>query len=90
MAKVLIPNENEGSNSQAYLVLIDTEGFDCEVVEGMSPDSIYLPKYLIFEHMHCEYEPAVNHLQGMGYYPTKHDAWGGRDSGNIVAMWMYE
>ncbi|KAL3907784.1 MAG: hypothetical protein SGILL_008734 [Bacillariaceae sp.] len=51
-------------------VLIDTEGFDCKIVLGMSNTSAYLPQYLLYEHVHCakgEKEMAVAHLQNMDY-----------------------
>jgi hypothetical protein len=57
------------------LVLIDTEGFDCHIVNGIAANSSYLPQFLIFEQMHCErkdYQAAMEHLQSMGYttYPV--------------------
>ena len=49
------------------LVLIDTEGFDCSIVNGISLSSPYLPKYLVFESKQCEYQASLDHLQSMGY-----------------------
>ena len=48
------------------LVLIDTEGFDCEIINGISPSSQFLPEYLLFEHKQCK-DAANEHLRSMGY-----------------------
>ena len=48
------------------LVLIDTEGFDCEIIKGISPSSQFLPEYLLFEHKQCK-DAANEHLRSMGY-----------------------
>ena len=66
MQKVL----HGGYNSQQapLLVLIDTEGFDCNIIKGIS--SPYLPKYLVYEHKSCDradYQEAIEHLKSMGY-----------------------
>jgi len=56
-----------------FLVLIDTEGFDCEIVKGISPSSRYLPTYLLFEHKQCaDKEGVYNYLKSLGYdvYPV--------------------
>ena len=55
---------------QPLLVLIDTEGFDCNIINGISLTSDVLPKYLIFEWKSCgnQKEKAYQHLKGMGYY----------------------
>lgn len=51
-----------------FLVLIDTEGFDCDIVKGISPSSQFLPEYLLFELKSCKKGPALNHLKNdMGY-----------------------
>lgn len=60
----------DGRKENPLLVLIDTEGFDCTIVEGISPSSPYLPEYLIFEHKQCEKENALKHLDNMGYSYT--------------------
>jgi hypothetical protein len=50
------------------LVLIDTEGFDCEIIKGISPSSPFLPKFILFEHKSCkDVEEAYKHLRDMGY-----------------------
>ena len=51
------------------LVLIDTEGFDCHIVNGIAKDSPYLPQFLVFEQKQCRSEKAATlaHLQSMGY-----------------------
>ena len=68
MQKVL----HGGYNSQQapLLVLIDTEGFDCNIIKGISTSSPYLPKYLVYEHKSCDradYQEAIEHLKSMGY-----------------------
>ena len=60
------------SNDQPpFLVLVDTEGFDCNVIEGISASSPYLPKFLVFEHIHCNSTAAVKWLHGMGYHTQR-------------------
>mmetsp|Transcript_11576 Transcript_11576/g.21648 ORF Transcript_11576/g.21648 Transcript_11576/m.21648 type:complete len:421 (-) Transcript_11576:248-1510(-) len=48
------------------LVLIDTELFDCEIINGIDPSSPFLPKYLLFEHK-CDHRETYRHLEAMGY-----------------------
>jgi FkbM family methyltransferase len=57
-------------------VLIDTEGFDCKIVLGMSNTSDYLPPFLVYEHKQCGDDkwPAVEHLHSMNYTVTQVDA----------------
>ena len=52
-----------------HLVLIDTEGFDCNIILGISKTSNYLPPYLIFEHKHCggKKQPTFDYLSELGY-----------------------
>mmetsp|Transcript_11140 Transcript_11140/g.20854 ORF Transcript_11140/g.20854 Transcript_11140/m.20854 type:complete len:419 (+) Transcript_11140:181-1437(+) len=64
------------------VVMIDTEGLDCKIVNGISASSKYLPKYLVFEISHCDYKPSVEHLKNMGYDIK------GPKRGNIVAVKM--
>jgi hypothetical protein len=62
--------EVDGNTMQPHLILIDTEGFDCKIVKGISPSSYLLPEYLIYEHSSCGAESrsaAVEHLSNMGY-----------------------
>ena len=49
------------------LVLIDTEGVDCEIIKGISPSSPYLPNYLVYEKKHCNPTESNEHLKSMGY-----------------------
>jgi hypothetical protein len=58
------------SPTAPVLVLIDTEGFDCKIVQSIPPPSPYLPKFLIFESKICKKELAktYDHLASMGYY----------------------
>jgi hypothetical protein len=54
--------------STLFLVHIDTEGYDCRIVAGMSPDSPYQPKFLLFKHKQLgEFYAATAQLASMGY-----------------------
>ena len=67
-AVVVTENTQEKSQQSAPLmVLIDTEGFDCDIVEGIAASSPHLPKYLVFEHKQCNKKAAFQHLRSMGY-----------------------
>lgn len=52
-----------------HLVLIDTEGFDCNIILGISNSSNYLPPYLIFEERQCgvKRQPTFDYLGEMCY-----------------------
>ncbi|KAL3923699.1 MAG: hypothetical protein SGILL_001507 [Bacillariaceae sp.] len=56
-------------------VLIDTEGFDCKIILGISNTSAYLPPYLVYEHKQCyaDKQPAMDHLRRMKYTVTELD-----------------
>jgi hypothetical protein len=54
------------SSARPLLVLIDTELFDCDIINGIDPSSAYLPKYLLFEHK-CDHQETYRHLEAMGY-----------------------
>ncbi|KAL3910333.1 MAG: hypothetical protein SGARI_002173 [Bacillariaceae sp.] len=56
-------------------VLLDTEGFDCKIILGISSKSQYLPTYMVFEHKQCgqDRDPAMNHLRSIGYSVTQLD-----------------
>jgi len=43
----------DGRKEPPLLLLIDTEGFDCDIVNGIPLSSTYLPEYLVFEHKIC-------------------------------------
>jgi len=63
-----------GTHSSPFLVLIDTEGFDCDIVQGISFDSNFLPKFLVFEINQCpgeKYEKTKKHLEKLGYMISK-------------------
>ena len=53
------------------LLLIDTEGFDCNIITGISPSSPYLPKYILYEMKQCDFKSANNHLIKLGYNISK-------------------
>jgi hypothetical protein len=67
--------KDSGTDMKAHLVLIDTEGFDCKIIKGISPSSKFLPEFLIFENMNCKKEEiseAEVHLIKMGYQIFHH------------------
>lgn len=58
------------------LVLIDTEGFDCDIILGISSTSSYWPKYLIYEHVNCargKRQQTEAYLTQLGYTLTGMD-----------------
>ena len=57
------------------LLLVDAEGFDCKIINGISPSSTFLPEFMIFEVMNCEGQEtfeAEEHLSKMGYQVYHH------------------
>jgi len=63
-------NQSKDELRPPFLVLIDTEGLDCDIVNGISPSSQFLPEYLLFEHKQCKnrlQHAAFHHLKTMGY-----------------------
>lgn len=65
--------EITGSQDAPMFVLIDTEGFDCDIISGIAEDSPYLPNYLIFED-HCgesKSKDAIQYLEKLGYTTKK-------------------
>jgi len=67
MKEAMRTENNKNKKQEPLLVLIDTEGFDCAIIEGISPSSSFLPKYLVFEHKICKRKETFEHLQSMGY-----------------------
>ncbi|GFH50670.1 predicted protein [Chaetoceros tenuissimus] len=68
MAEV-IGNATSEQHSTPFLVLIDTEGFDCDIV-------LYLPKFLVFEVKQCREKytkETKGHLEKLGYTLTQDD-----------------
>lgn len=65
----VVGNKTNEQNSTPFLVLIDTEGFDCDIVKGISLNSTRLPKFLVFEIKQCrrKYKEAKEHLESLGY-----------------------
>jgi hypothetical protein len=67
---------NEKGNGRLRVVLIDTEGFDCDIILGISPDSPYLPDFLVYEYKQCKREKkknTVTYLKALGYAVTRLD-----------------
>lgn len=59
------------ADSSLFLVLIDTDGFDCKIINGMDLKTLYKPKYIIFEKYHCDKKDvglSLKHLESMGYF----------------------
>ena len=68
MAEALRNTTNE-QHTTPFLVLIDTEGFDCDIVQGISLNSTYLPKFLVFEVKQCMqkyHKETKEHLEKLG------------------------
>jgi len=64
------------SSGAPFFVMIDTEGFDCNIVQGMSRTSLFLPHFLVFEHKQCgrkALDDTEKHLASMGYDVIKVD-----------------
>lgn len=68
-----VTNHNMGVDGKPpapLIVMIDTEGYDCHIVNGISSESDYLPFYIIFESKQCSpsgLTEAKEHLEHMGY-----------------------
>jgi len=59
-----------------FFVLIDTEGYDCDIINGLSKDSPFWPFYLMFEHKSCkkgDKKRTIEHLIEMGYTVSAFD-----------------
>jgi hypothetical protein len=53
-----------------FFVLIDTEGYDCDIINGLAKDSPSWPIYLTFEHKQCKKAEKIEtyrHLAEVGY-----------------------
>ena len=48
-----LPRHAASSSSPPVLVLIDTEGFDCDIILNIATDSPYWATFLIYEHHQC-------------------------------------
>jgi hypothetical protein len=54
------------------LILIDTEGFDCDIIKGISSTSSFVPKFLVFEYQSCDHKGATEYLEknfGFDFFP---------------------
>jgi len=63
---------NEGK--VPYLLLMDTQGMDCQIILGISENSPYLPQYLMYEDSMCtakELDAANKYLEHLGYSVSK-------------------
>jgi hypothetical protein len=60
----------DGRPADPVLVMIDTEGFDCPILQGIAPESKFRPKFILFEHKQCRERqgPTFRHLQNLGYH----------------------
>ena len=61
--------EHNIPQESAALVLIDTEGFDCDIVLTLNLAKAFKPRMLVFEHKVCpsKRNSAVRHLTQAGY-----------------------
>ena len=51
-------------------VMMDAEGFDCDILVGIDANSKYWPSFLVFEHAHCKRRPyfkVIEKLEKLGY-----------------------
>lgn len=53
------------------LLMIDTEGYDCNIVEGIQQHSKWLPQFIIFEISICNPLATFRHLEMLGYDTIK-------------------
>ncbi|KAL9187346.1 hypothetical protein ACHAXT_001449 [Thalassiosira profunda] len=76
LMKHALTNSQTGLGASPLLVLVDTEGYDCHIVRGISPNSMYLPQYLVFEHKFClRHDPElIGHLADVMGYDAKSSA----------------
>jgi len=88
MESIVAGNSNNVDQQKPpLLVLIDTEGFDCDIILGMSPQSPFLPEYLVFENHQCgknKLQETNSFLERLGYRVTK--IHGSQNSVAIKAM----
>lgn len=73
MEEIFGTNENSINNplDPPLFVMIDTEGFDCDILLGIAEDSPYWPEFLIFEHAHCRpraYQKVREKMERLGYW----------------------
>lgn len=69
MAEIM--GEPSGKPDPPVFVMIDTEGFDCDILLGIAEDSPYWPEFLIFEHAHCRpvaYKKVKEKMERLGYW----------------------
>eukprot|EP00980_Cylindrotheca_fusiformis_P027792 scaffold22560_cov135-Cylindrotheca_fusiformis.AAC.3 len=62
--------QGDEPSSSLVLVLLDTEGFDCPIINGIAKETVFVPHFLVFEDKQCtEVEKATtnDHLNSMGY-----------------------
>jgi len=75
MESIVAGNSNNVDQQKPpLLVLIDTEGFDCDIILGMSPQSPFLPEYLVFENHLCgknKLQETNSFLERLGYRVKK-------------------
>ena len=60
-------------HDNTLFALVDTEGFDCHIIAGTTPES-NMPPFLLYEVKHCKRKKfeASSHLEKMGYEVSKH------------------
>jgi len=64
----------EEEDSSVFLLLIDTEGFDCDIILGISEESAYLPLFMVFESHQCgrpKLRKTIAYLEKLGYQVQK-------------------
>lgn len=68
-----IQNNHHHNHNSPILVLIDTEGLDCDILLNIAADSPYWANYLIYEHHQCGADKKAQtetYLASLGYSLT--------------------
>lgn len=58
-----IQSDNQTRKQTLALLLIDAEGFDCDMIAGIHEDTKFLAEFLLFDHIHCGEQKVTNTVQ---------------------------
>lgn len=71
-----IQSDKQTCKQTLALMLIDTEGFDCDIIMGIHKNTKFLAEFLLFEHVHCGKQKALDTVQyltdSLGYNVSVH------------------
>jgi len=72
MKRIMSAGTTDSNNTKRppFLVLIDTEGWDCDIILGIAESSNYWPPYMMFETNQCgdgKLQQTFAYLRKMGY-----------------------